>query len=223
MQQVPFLGQILSADGFHPDPKNTEPITKIRPPTNLTELHSFLGMVTHYGNYIADLANVAELLIALKWKDMPFVLSNDCQSAFEQLKIIIRLHLKLALFDPCCDMHINVDASNVGLGATLTQIQGGQEVMITRGSHTLSETERWPLVVCGQLSSLRGTYWATLLSCTLTNMHFAKCWTVPRKLRVSTKCPNMCIGLNVSLLMISCWHSSRVKKTMYLMLCRTYP
>ncbi len=89
MRQVPFLGQILSAGGFRPDPKNTEPITKIRPPTNLTELRSFLGMVTHYGNYIADLANVAEPLIALKRKDVPFIWSDDCQSAFEQLKTIV--------------------------------------------------------------------------------------------------------------------------------------
>ncbi len=39
-------------------------------------------------------------------------------------------------------MHVDVDASSVGLGATLTQMQGGQEVMITCASHTLSKTER---------------------------------------------------------------------------------
>ncbi len=50
-------------------------------------------------------------------------------------------HMMLALFDPRCPRHLNTDASGVGLGATLTQIQGGKEVTISCASHTLSATE----------------------------------------------------------------------------------
>ncbi len=50
-------------------------------------------------------------------------------------------HLLLTLFDPHCVMHIIFDASGVGLGASLTPIQGSQEVTILCASHWLSATE----------------------------------------------------------------------------------
>ncbi len=39
-------------------------------------------------------------------------------------------------------MHVNVDASDVGLGASLAQMQNGIEVTISCASHTLSSTEQ---------------------------------------------------------------------------------
>ncbi len=66
----------------------------------------------------------------------------ECQMVFKDEKESTTAHMMLALFDPHCPMHLNTDASNVGLRATLTQIQGGKEVTISCASHTPSTTER---------------------------------------------------------------------------------
>ncbi len=91
---------------------------------------SFLDTVQHYSQYITKLADMTELLNAVLCDSKLFAWSDECQVAFEKLKMMITSHLQLSLFDPHCPMHVNMDASDVGLGATLTQEQGGKEVTI---------------------------------------------------------------------------------------------
>ncbi len=60
---------------------------------------------------------------------------------FLKLKHVTGDQLQLATFNPNCKMHTNVDASGVGLGATLMQIQHSKEVIISAGSHTWTLAE----------------------------------------------------------------------------------
>ncbi len=70
---MPFLGYIVSAVWLTLDPKNVEAIDKVPPPTNLTELKSFLGMVGFYSIFLLKLTDMVEPLRELKCKDTPFV------------------------------------------------------------------------------------------------------------------------------------------------------
>ncbi len=125
-QSISFLGQILSRDNIRLDLANVEAISKIPTPTTFTQVCSFLGTVQHYSQYITKLADMTEPLNAVLHDSKPFTWPDECQTAFDQLKTAIASHLQLSLFDPHCPMHVNVDASDVGLGATLTQEQGGK-------------------------------------------------------------------------------------------------
>ena len=60
-------------------------ILKVQPPTDLTELRSFLGMVNHYGKYIKFLADLSAPLNQLR-KDIPWNWSSECQQSFEKSK-----------------------------------------------------------------------------------------------------------------------------------------
>ncbi len=60
--EVPFLGRLISANGIRPDPKNVAAISKIPVPTTLKQTCSFLGTVTHYSQFMPDLADLAEPL-----------------------------------------------------------------------------------------------------------------------------------------------------------------
>ncbi len=111
-------------------------------PTTLKQLKSFLGLVTFYTNFLPDLATQAEPMHALQWNEAKFVWSTACQESFDVIKGNITEHLQLTLFDPRCETHVNVDASDVGLGASLTQMQNGVEVTVSCASHTLSLTEQ---------------------------------------------------------------------------------
>ncbi len=100
---------------------------------------------------------MTELLNAVLRDSKPFTWPDKCQTAFDQLKTMIASHLQLSLFDPHCPMHVNVDASDVGLGATLTQEQVDKEVTICCASHTLSATECHYSTTVLQYDHLHGT------------------------------------------------------------------
>ncbi|KAF7650073.1 hypothetical protein LDENG_00131890 [Lucifuga dentata] len=43
--EVSFLGHIVSAEQIKPDPGKTEAVLKMLPPSNISDVRSFLGMV----------------------------------------------------------------------------------------------------------------------------------------------------------------------------------
>ena len=48
LQEVEYLGHVLSSRGIQPSPKNVRAIQSVPAPENITQLKSFLGMVTYY-------------------------------------------------------------------------------------------------------------------------------------------------------------------------------
>ncbi len=77
-RQMPFLGQIISADGFSPNPSNVDAIDHVLPSTNLTELKSFLSMIGFYTNFIPKLADLVEPLCKLERTDTPYIWTPSC-------------------------------------------------------------------------------------------------------------------------------------------------
>ena len=65
-----FYGMRFSVHGMEPDPKKIEAIEMAAPPTNVSELRSFLGMTNYSINFIKNYsrktAKLRELLDAKK-------------------------------------------------------------------------------------------------------------------------------------------------------------
>jgi len=49
--KINFLGQSVDSDGIKPDPRKVQAIHEMKPPSNLTELRRFLGMITSSANF----------------------------------------------------------------------------------------------------------------------------------------------------------------------------
>ncbi len=47
-REVKFIGNIVSREGYRPDPKNIEAIEKMKAPTTVKETRRFLGMCSFY-------------------------------------------------------------------------------------------------------------------------------------------------------------------------------
>ncbi|XP_020271018.1 uncharacterized protein LOC109846206 [Asparagus officinalis] len=86
LEQVSFLGHVISGAGISVDPKNVDVVLRLDLPTFMAEVRSFLGMDGYYMKFIKDFAKIVGPLTRLTRKDVKFVWTQDCQVAFEGLK-----------------------------------------------------------------------------------------------------------------------------------------
>ena len=144
MAEIPAFGHIISATGITPDPANLKPLLEAPRPTNLKTVQAFLGLINYFQDYIEDLASIAEPLRALTRKDAPFEWTKDCELAYQTFKkmVVDGKKLKLHLFDPNLPTTVTTDASDIGVGATLTQTVNGKPQPIAFYNRTLSKPER---------------------------------------------------------------------------------
>ena len=49
--QINFLGQSVDSDGIKPDPRKLQAFQEMKPPSNVTELHRFLGMINQLSKF----------------------------------------------------------------------------------------------------------------------------------------------------------------------------
>ena len=140
--ELPAFGFIISKDGIQPDPKNIKPILEFPQPTCVKDVQSYLGLINFFGEHISGLGKLSEPLRRLTRKDIPFQWSQQCQQSFDTLKQKVQNALSLHIFNPDDPTIITSDASDVAVGATLTQIQKNKEVPIACFNRTLSQSER---------------------------------------------------------------------------------
>ncbi|KAA0032554.1 DNA/RNA polymerases superfamily protein [Cucumis melo var. makuwa] len=74
LEQVVFLGHVVSAKGVSINPQKVEAVVNWERPTSATEVRSFLGLVGYYRRFIEDFSRLALPLTALtrknaKWKN----------------------------------------------------------------------------------------------------------------------------------------------------------
>ena len=143
MSKLTFKGYLLSNQGIGPTESRVEAVVDAREPQNAEEVQSFLGLVNFSARFIPNLASIAEPLHRLTRKQTPFVWGTEQQGAFDALKDSLANAETLAYFDSNAEeTKLITDASPVGLGAVLTQVQGGCERVVAYASRSLTDVER---------------------------------------------------------------------------------
>ena len=87
-------------------------------------------------------SKVAKPLNELLQKDVPFVWSDSCQIAFEELKERLAGPDVMAYPKKEGEFIVDTDACGVSIGCVLSQVQDGKERVIAYGSRTLTRCER---------------------------------------------------------------------------------
>jgi hypothetical protein len=142
-QEIIYLGHLISAEGIKPHPGKVDAICKFKPPTTLTELRSFLGIVNYYHRFVPNLGTIASPLYELMKKNVRYEWTEGCQSAFEEIKMILIQNpiLRFPNFEK--EFFLHCDASNVGIGVILCQLDDEKnEYVVAYASRTLSQEER---------------------------------------------------------------------------------
>ena len=166
---VKYLGHIVSEKGVETDPEKIKALTTWPVPTNLKELRSFLGFAGYYRRFIQGYSHIVRPLNGLtsgypplrKGNKKPFKgadgnyhqpkepfgqrWTSDCQEAFDLIIQKLTSAPVLGFANPQLPYILHTDASTVGLGAALYQIQNDQPRAIAFASRGLTRSEmRYP-------------------------------------------------------------------------------
>lgn len=140
--EIEFLGHRLNGDGIRPTQDKVAAIKSFRQPKSSEEVRSYLGLATYVGKFIPDLATITEALRMLTRKDEPFRWETEQEEAFQKLKGIMSDKMTLGYYDVNDRTQLYCDASPVGLGAVLVQLNGSDPRVISYASKSLSDVEK---------------------------------------------------------------------------------
>lgn len=141
--QVLFLGHVVSAAGVHTDPKKIKAVSELAPPKSVEQVRTFLGLAGYYRRFIPNFASLAVPLINLTKKGSKFRWDTAEQTSFISLKQLLCSAPVLAYPQFDKQFILQTDASDLGLGAVLTQKDtSGYEHVIAYASRSLSDREK---------------------------------------------------------------------------------
>jgi hypothetical protein len=78
LKEVAFLGHVVSNGGISVDPSKVKDVLNWKPPTDVGEIHSFLGLAGYYRRFIEGFSKLAKPMTILLEKNAKFVWSNKC-------------------------------------------------------------------------------------------------------------------------------------------------
>ncbi|KAG8474747.1 hypothetical protein CXB51_031285 [Gossypium anomalum] len=89
LREVGFLGHIVSGEGIKVDPSKISAIVDWKPPKNVSEVRSFLGLAGYYRRFVKGFSMIATPLTRLLRKDIKFEWTEKCQQSFDKLKTLL--------------------------------------------------------------------------------------------------------------------------------------
>lgn len=144
-EEVEYLGHKISSKGILPNIHNTDKVLSFPTPRNPDQVRSFLGTIGYYRRFIKDYTSKTSSLIMFLRKNVRFRWGPDQEEAFKVLKQDLTTAPILAYPDREKVMILTTDASNVGVGAILSQSKTGSEEgeqVISYNSRSLRGSER---------------------------------------------------------------------------------
>jgi hypothetical protein len=120
VQEVEYLGHIVSHEGVKVDPKKIKAMREWPIPKTLKKLRGFLGLIGYYRKFVKNCGQIITLLTTLLNKEV-FSWTQVATKSFEKLKEDMCTTLVLATPDFKKTFIVECDASGHGIGAILMQ------------------------------------------------------------------------------------------------------
>ena len=112
-----FLGHKISADRMSPDIEKVWAIYDFPKPTNVSELRSFIGLISYNRKFIKSFDNKAVPLNKLLKKGVKFTWDSECECAFQEFKVVLTSSPILRYPDFSLPFVPDNDACDTGIGA----------------------------------------------------------------------------------------------------------
>jgi len=121
LDEIQFLGHLISAQGIAMDPAKIETMVKYERPQTFTEVRSFLGLTVYYKRFVEGFSKIVQPLTQLTRKDQPFSWIEECEAYFEDMKRRLIIAPILVIHDTTKMFEVYCNASYQGLGCVLMQ------------------------------------------------------------------------------------------------------
>jgi hypothetical protein len=82
LEEVAFLGHVLTAEGVVVDPTKIKAVKEWEQPRNPTDIHSFLGLAGYYRRFIENFSKIAKPMTNLLKKTNEFGWTPECELSF---------------------------------------------------------------------------------------------------------------------------------------------
>jgi len=143
LKEVNYLGYVVGNGTLQTDSSRITAVLDFPPPKSVRQLRRFLGMAGWYRRFIENFANTTAPLTNLLMKGKRFSWSEEANNAFVKLKHQLTSAPVLASPDYSKEFFIQCDASKLGVGAVLTQLNDkGEEVPIAFFSKKLNTAQK---------------------------------------------------------------------------------
>ncbi|SPT17748.1 unnamed protein product [Triticum aestivum] len=86
LDEVLYLGHIISAKGISVNPEKVSAIVNWEPPQNVKQLRSFLGLASYCRRFVENFSRIAKPLSNLLQKHVKYSWTPECDLAFKTLK-----------------------------------------------------------------------------------------------------------------------------------------
>jgi len=138
LSSVEYLGHKISAERLQPTEEKVRAIKEAPAPSNISQLHSLLGLINYYSKFLPNLANTLAPLYSLLQKSKRWSWGPPQKTAFVEAKRQLTSQKLLVHFDPSKELVLSCDASPYGIGPVLSnQMPDGTEQPIAFTSHSL--------------------------------------------------------------------------------------
>jgi hypothetical protein len=130
-EEMEYLGVIMGKEKTHMDPKKLLVVARYPTPTNVTDVHAFLGLTGYYRYFIKGYSKITWPLLDLTKKTEVWHWDKAQEQAFMDLKTCMCQAPILTQLDFNHKFYVQTDMSGYGMGAVLSQEGGSDTLMPT--------------------------------------------------------------------------------------------
>lgn len=139
--EVEYLGRTVGREGIKVGRSFTDTMKRWTAPTCTKEVERFCGFANYHRNFIKDFAEITAPLYELTGK-APFHWDEKHERSFESVKNALMTAPVLTIPTADGKFILDTDASDIAIGAELSQVQNGVERCISYCSFTLTPEQK---------------------------------------------------------------------------------
>ena len=141
-KRIEYLGYIIEDNFIRMSKDKVDKIVNRIAPKSVKDVQTYMGLINYYRKFIKDFAGITSCITDLLKKGTVFSWSDECNASFNNLKRILTSTPILRLPDYNKPYIMDVDSSNVAVGAVLSQLDDeGKEYAVYFASRTLKKAE----------------------------------------------------------------------------------
>jgi hypothetical protein len=140
--ELRYLGYVVNRQGLNVDPAKVSAVVDMPQPKGVRDVRRLIGMMSWYRRFVPNFSTMVAPLTNLTKKKTRFTWTPECEGAFSEVKNALVNAPILSCPNFSYPFTLQCDASDVGIGAVLTQNIDGKEQVICYLSRALLPAEQ---------------------------------------------------------------------------------